>query len=118
MLGTAFAPDIYFALLTFACTGAANGVFGASNRMLMHRSIPESVHGRAFGLCDSLDAWGFGLAVIAGGALSSAFGGRATFAVAAIALLGLFAAVAFALRPKAFTERLTSDCRPARSYAT
>jgi MFS family permease len=69
MVVTALAPDLYFALFTFCCMGAANGLFGASSRMLMHRSIPEAVHGRAFGLVDSLDAWGFGLAVIAGGAL-------------------------------------------------
>ena len=70
MVSTAFAPGLGFALFTFGFTGAANGLFSTSNRILLQRTIPEQVHGRAFGLVDSLDSWGFGLAVIAGGALA------------------------------------------------
>ena len=68
-------------------TGAANGLFSTSNRILLQRTIPEPVHGRAFGLVDSLDSWGFALAVLAGGALTTALGGRATFAIAGAALV-------------------------------
>jgi MFS family permease len=82
MLAAAVVPTLWLALPTFAVAGAANGLFTASNRLLLQRAIPEPVHGRAFGLVDSLDSWGFAIAVLAGGALTTALGGRATFAIA------------------------------------
>jgi MFS family permease len=82
MLACAVAPALWVALLTFVVTGTANGLFTTSNRLLLQRTIPETVHGRAFGLVDALDSWGFALAVLAGGALSTSLGGRATFAIA------------------------------------
>ena len=89
MLATALAPGARGSrMFTFAFTGVGNGLFNMSNRTLLQRPIPERVHGRAFGLVDSLDSWGFGLAVIAGGALATAFGGRAMFAIAGAVLLG------------------------------
>ena len=91
MLACALAPALWVALLTFVVTGTANGLFTTSNRLLLQRTIPERVHGRAFGLVDSLDSWGFALAVLAGGALTTALGGRATFAIAGAVLA--FAAI-------------------------
>ena len=87
MLATALAPNVWVALLTFVVMGTANGLFSTSNRILLQRTIPEHVHGRAFGLVDSLDSWGFALAVVAGGALTTTLGGRATFAIAGAALV-------------------------------
>ncbi len=87
MLGTALAPGLAFALVTFAFTGAANGLFCASKTTMLHRLVPEHLHGRAFGLQDSLDCWGFGLAVLAGGALTTLLGARAVFAVGGALLL-------------------------------
>lgn len=101
MVSTAMAPNLGFALFTFGFTGAANGLFSTSNRILLTRAIPERVHGRAFGLVDSLDSWGFGLAVIAGGALASAFGGRAIFGVSGAILFVVWACAAYALRARA-----------------
>jgi MFS family permease len=92
LLACAIAPALWIALLTFVVTGTANGLFTTSNRLLLQRTIPESVHGRAFGLVDSLDSWGFALAVLAGGALTTALGGRATFAIAGAAVVLLAAA--------------------------
>jgi MFS family permease len=101
MVSTAFAPGLGFALFTFGFTGAANGLFNTSNRILLQRTIPEQVHGRAFGLVDSLDSWGFGLAVIAGGALAAACSGRAIFGLSGGILLVVWAGAAFALRDRA-----------------
>ncbi len=112
MVSTAFAPELGFALFTFGFTGAANGLFATSNRILLHRAIPEAVHGRAFGLVDSLDSWGFGIAVIAGGALATAFGGRALFGLAGALLLIVWACAAYALRARA--PRLAPAMSPAR----
>lgn len=100
MLSTAFAPTLGFALFTFGFTGAANGLFTTSNRILLTRAIPERVHGRAFGLVDSLDSWGFGLAVLAGGALATAFGGRAIFGLSGAVLVVVWAVAAYALRER------------------
>ena len=66
---------------------------------MLHGAIPERVHGRLFGLVDACDCWGFGLAVIAGGALVSALGGRATLAIAG-GMLVVVGAAAFALRER------------------
>ena len=99
MLATALAPGLALAMLTFAFAGLGNGLFGVSHRTLLHRAVPERVHGRVFGFVDSSDAWGFGLAVIAGGGLASAFGGRVTFAIAGTALALVGAVAAYALRP-------------------
>jgi hypothetical protein len=68
---------------------------------LLQRTIPEQVHGRAFGLVGSLDAWGFGLAVIAGGALAAAFSGRAIFGLSGAILLAVWAGAAYALHERA-----------------
>ena len=107
MIGTALAPGLGFAMCTFAFTGAANGLFCTSKTTMLHRAVPERMHGRAFGLADSLDSWGFGLAVVAGGALTTAFGGRALFAISGALLVLVFAGAALAMRlPRA--RRLTS----------
>ena len=59
----------------------------------MQKLIPGRLHGRAFGLLDAIDSWGFGAAIVAGGALAASLGGRATFALAgALALVVLVAA--------------------------
>ena len=80
-------------MLTFAVTGVGNALFVISARVLLQRLVPERLHGRAFGLHDSIEAWGFGGAVIGGGLLASLAGGRVTFAVAgAVMLLVLLAA--------------------------
>jgi MFS family permease len=98
MLGTALAPGIAFALTTFAFTGAANGMFCTAKITMLHRAVPEHLHGRAFGLLDSLDSWGFGGAVVAGGALVAAFGGRGLFAVAGTLLVFVWAFTALLMR--------------------
>jgi predicted MFS family arabinose efflux permease len=66
--------------------------------VLLQRLIPAHFHGRAFGILDSVDSWGFGTAVVAAGALASTFGGRVTFAVAGAGSLVVLVAVTRALR--------------------
>jgi MFS family permease len=99
LLATAAAPTLMVAMVLFAVAGLGNGLFSVSNRTMLHAAIPERVHGRLFGLVDACDCWGFGLAVIAGGALVSTLGGRATFAIAGGMLLLVATAAALALRP-------------------
>ena len=80
-------------MLAFSVAGIGNGLFLVTVRVLMQKLIPEAAHGRAFGLLDAIDSWGFGAAIVAGGALAASVGGRATFALAGAArLLVLFIA--------------------------
>jgi MFS family permease len=98
MLATALAPGLAFALTTFAFTGAANGLFNTAKVTMLHHAVPEHRHGRAFGLLDALDSWGFGCAVVIGGALATAFGGRGLFAVAGAMLLLVWVLATLLLR--------------------
>jgi MFS family permease len=86
LAGSAAAPAIGFAMLTFAITGAGNSLFVLSDRVLLQRMVPQRLHGRAFGVLDSIEAWGFAVAVVGGGLLASTAGGRVTFAVAGLGL--------------------------------
>ena len=80
-------------MIAFSVAGLGNGLFCVTVRVLMQKLIPEHAHGRAFGLLDAIDSWGFGAAILAGGALAASVGGRATFALAGtLALLVLIAA--------------------------
>jgi MFS family permease len=106
LLGTAAAPVLPLAMLAFALAGIGNGLFLVTVRVLMQKLIPEPAHGRAFGLLDAIDSWGFGAAIVAGGALAAGVGGRVTFAIAGAAALLVLIAAARAMRgagPTAFT---------------
>jgi MFS family permease len=97
LIGSAVAPAIGLAMLTFAVTGAGNALFVISDRVLLQRLVPDRLHGRAFGLLDSIEAWGFGGAVVGGGLLAGTAGGRVTFAVAGAGLLLVLIAATRAL---------------------
>ena len=71
LLATAIAPILPLAMLGFSVAGIGNGLFLVTVRVLMQKLIPEAAHGRAFGLLDAIDSWGFGAAIVAGGALAA-----------------------------------------------
>ena len=85
-------------MATFALSGLGNGLFVVSDRVLLQRIVPERLHGRTFGLLDAVDSWGFAGAVLIGGGIASALGGRVTFAVAGTGALLVWLAAAHALR--------------------
>jgi MFS family permease len=107
LAGSAFAPIIGVAMLSFAVTGAGNGLFILSDRVLLQRMVPARLHGRAFGVLDAVEAWGFGGAVLGGGLLASTVGGRVTFAVAGAGLLIVLLAAMRALATNPFRPVLT-----------
>ena len=98
LVGSSLAPALALAMATFAVSGLGNGLFVVSDRVLIQRIVPERLHGRAFGLLDAVDSWGFGGALLAGGALASAYGGRTTFALAGVGTLLVWLAAARVLR--------------------
>jgi MFS family permease len=100
LLGSAAAPALAWALPTFALAGAGNGLFVVAGRTLLQRAVPERLHGRAFGVLDAVDSWGFGAAVLLGGTLAGAAGGRIAFALAGVATLFIFAAAATAAQSR------------------
>ena len=108
LAGSALAPAVGFAMFSFALTGAGDGLFVVSDRVLLQRMVPERLHGRAFGVLDSVEAWGFAGAVVGGGALAAAFGGRVTFAAAG----GLMLIVVIAASRALSTSRLELAFRP------
>ena len=99
LAGSALAPALPFAMISFAVTGAGDGLFVMSDRELLQRLVPERLHGRAFGVLDSVEAWAFAGAVVGGGALALAFGGRVTFAVAGALMLVVLCAASRVLSP-------------------
>jgi MFS family permease len=105
LAGSAAAPVLGLAMLTFAITGAGNGLFLVSDRVMLQRLVPERLQGRAFGLLDSIDSWGFGAALLVGGLIATTAGSRAVFAIAAAGTLLVALAAAHALRTPA--PRLT-----------
>lgn len=98
LVGSALAPALGIAMATFAVSGLGNGLFVVSDRVLLQRLVPDRLHGRAFGLLDAVDSWGFGGALLLGGALASAYGGRTTFALAGIGTLLVWLLAARVLR--------------------
>jgi MFS family permease len=93
LIATAASPTLPIAMIAFSLAGLGNGLFCVTVRVLMQKLIPEHAHGRAFGLLDAIDSWGFGAAIVAGGALAASLGGRVTFALAGtLALLVLIQA--------------------------
>jgi MFS family permease len=98
LAGSAVAPVVGVAMATFAISGLGNGLFVVSDRVLLQRIVPDRLHGRAFGLLDAVDSWGFGMAVLAGGALASTYGGRTTFALAGAGTLLVWLTAARVLR--------------------
>ena len=108
LAGSALSPVLGFAMLSFAVTGVGDGLFLVSDRVLLQRMVPERLHGRAFGVLDSVEAWGFGGAVLGAGVLATVFGGRATFAIAAAGMLIVLLAATRALT----SARLAVAFRP------
>ena len=98
LVGSALAPALGAAMATFALSGLGNGLFVVSDRVLLQRLLPERLHGRTFGLLDAVDSWGFAGAVLLGGGIATALGGRVTFAVAGTGALLVWLAAALVLR--------------------
>jgi MFS family permease len=112
LLGTAASPSLPFAMIAFSLAGIGNGLFLVTVRVLMQKLIPERAHGRAFGLLDAIDSWGFGAAIVAGGALAASLGGRATFAIAGTLALIVLAAAQRTVRRAGPTRLSPYDIAP------
>jgi MFS family permease len=77
------------ALIAFAAAGFANGFTSTHERTLLQAATPDEARGRVFGVRDALNAWGFGIAFIAGGVVVEQLGASMVFVLAGIGLLAV-----------------------------
>jgi MFS family permease len=113
MIGSAAAPDLAWAIGTFALTGASNGLIVGPEIRLLQELAGERMLGRAFGLRDMLSNAAFVLAFLSAGAVLGALGVRAVFAFGGAALVALAIVGALRFRPVTPAEPLPLAAEPA-----
>jgi MFS family permease len=103
----AVAPNVWVAVLAMMLSGFGNGGAVVANITLVQRGAPDRVRGRAFTVIMSINYAVLGLAFVAGGPFTNAYGARWAFGVASAAI---FVAAGAALR---LTRGIEPDLRPA-----
>jgi MFS family permease len=98
ILGLAASDAYATALFAFLAMGIGNGLVVVHERLIFHATVPQRLMGRAFAVLDTLTGWGYAAAFIAAGALISALGTRAMFALAGVGGVAVFVAATLALR--------------------
>jgi MFS family permease len=83
----AAAPGIWVGVVAMAVAGFGNGGAVVANITLVQRSTPDRVRGRVFTLLMSANYAVLGLAFVAAGPVTDAFGARWAYAAAAAAIL-------------------------------
>lgn len=99
MIGSAAAPSLAFAIVSFALTGAGNGLLAGPEVRLLQELASDRLLGRVFGLRDTLINSAYVLAFVSAGAVLAALGVQAIFALGGIGLLALTTAVWLGFRP-------------------
>ena len=95
---TAASPGLLTALMAFALSGFGNGLFVTYQRLLIQSEVPERFRGRTFALSDTLVSWAMVVALLAGGALMTAFSPRELLAITGVWEVGLALLAAAVLR--------------------
>ncbi len=100
LLGSALAPSLLWAAVSFFVTGFGNAASMTHDRGLIQLLVPGHMLSRAHALVGTVESWGFAGAALLGGTLATLLGARGVFAVSGFALLliAAFAAVTL-LRP-------------------
>jgi MFS family permease len=81
------APVFAIAALAFVGLGGGNGLASVSEQLLIQRTVPEDLLGRAFGVKSALISSAFAASLLLGGLVTSLVGPRALFAIAGAGLL-------------------------------
>lgn len=84
-IGSALAPSVGVAALTFLAAGFGNGLILVHERLIIQAVISERMIARIYGVKDALTAWAFGLAFASGGILFEIFGVRPVLLAAGLA---------------------------------
>ncbi|HET6866165.1 MAG TPA: MFS transporter [Solirubrobacteraceae bacterium] len=106
MIGSAAAPSLSFATVSFALTGAGNGLLAGPEIRLLQELASERLLGRVFGLRDALINSAYVLAFVSAGAVLAALGVRAIFALGGVGLLALTTTAWLGLRPRRSADAL------------
>jgi MFS family permease len=87
MLAAGLAPVFAVAAVAFVALGGGNGLASVSEQLLVQRTVPDELLGRAFGVKSALISSAFAASLLLGGLASSLVGPRALFAIAGAGLL-------------------------------
>jgi MFS family permease len=106
MIGSALAPSLAFATVSFALTGVGNGLLAGPEVRLLQELAGQRLLGRVFGLRDTLINAAYVLAFVSAGAVLAVLGVQAVFALGGAGLLALTTAVWLGFRPDRSDEAL------------
>ncbi|MGN6869389.1 MAG: MFS transporter [Solirubrobacteraceae bacterium] len=106
MIGSAAAPSLGFATISFALTGAGNGLLAGPEVRLLQELASERLLGRVFGLRDFLVNAAYVVAFVSAGAVLAALGVQAIFALGGAGLLALTAAAWLGFLPTRSADTL------------
>jgi MFS family permease len=106
MIGSAAAPSLGFATVSFALTGAGNALLAGPEVRLLQELASERLLGRVFGLRDTLITSAYVLAFVSAGGVLAALGVRAVFALGGVGLLALSVASWLGFRPRGSADAL------------
>jgi MFS family permease len=87
MLVAGLAPLFAVAAVAFVALGGGNGLACVNEQLLVQRTVPEELLGRAFGVKSALISSAFAVSLLLGGLVTSLVGPRALFVVAGAGLL-------------------------------
>jgi MFS family permease len=97
LLGSAVAPSLAFALVSFWVTGLGDSASLVHNRGLIQQLVPERLLSRAHAVNGTIESWAFAGAALLGGGQTTIGGARGVFAVSGAGVLLLAGAAAWAL---------------------
>jgi hypothetical protein len=106
MIGSAAAPSLGFATVSFALTAAGNGLQAGPEVRLLQELASQRLLGRVFGLRDALINAAYVLAFVSAGGVLAALGVRAVFALGGAGLIALTTAAWLGFRPGPSAETL------------
>jgi MFS family permease len=106
MIGSAAAPSLGFATVSFALTAAGNGLLAGPEVRLLQELAGQRLLGRVFGLRDALINAAYVLAFVSAGGVLAALGVRAVFALGGAGLIALTAVAWLGFHPAPGAETL------------
>ena len=113
MIGSAAAPNLAWAMASFALTGFANVIIVGQEIRLFQELGGNEVLGRVFGLRDMLSNVAFVMAFVTAGLVLATVGVRAVFALGGVGLGVLAVAACLGLRPSRSGETVPAVPEPA-----
>jgi hypothetical protein len=106
MIGSAAAPSLGFATVSFALTAAGNGLLAGPEVRLLQELAGPRLLGRVFGLRDALINVAYVAAFVSAGGVLAALGVRAVFALGGAGLIALTTVAWLGFRPARGAETL------------